>query len=206
MGCNIKNKANNSVVPRSLFVSVVFSLVLIFTCGCAASKTTFKYYVRPGFDVKTISKIAVLPIENFTNDGSAGDKISDAVITEILSRGIDVIEPGEISSVLSELKVKSISSIGTNDIQGIQKALGVDAVMRGSVDAYQISAGITAGYPEVTIHMTLIDAKSGSIVWSAWNTSGGAHFLTRHLGTEGPSLGDTVGRVVKDSIDSLFRK
>jgi hypothetical protein len=125
-------------------------------------------------------------------------------MADLLSRGIDVIEPGEITRVLRELKIKSISSLKTADLQSIGKALDVEALIMGSVEAFEISRGISVSFPEVSINLMMVDASSGNILWSVWHTSGGPSFSTRHFGTEGITLSEAAKKVVKEAIDTMF--
>ena len=141
---------------------------------------------------------------NFTSDEYAGEKVRRVVITELLLRGIDVIEPGEVTRVLRESKVRSLGSIKITEIQDMGKTLSVEAVMMGSVETFGISRGISVTYPEVTIHLILLEASSGDIVWSVRHTAGGASFWTRHFGSEGITLSEAARKVVKEAIDTLF--
>ncbi|MGB9716203.1 MAG: GNA1162 family protein [Thermodesulfovibrionales bacterium] len=177
-------------------------LILFFVYGCGT--TSKLYYVQQQFDYTSIKRIAVLPLESLTSDEYAGEKIRQSVITDLLSRGIDVIEPGEVTRSLIDLKIRSLSSIKTSDIQTLAKTLGVDALMMGSVEAYGISKGISVSYPEVSISLRLIEGSSGKIIWSVCNTSGGPDFWTRHFGAENISLTETANKVVKEAIDTLF--
>jgi hypothetical protein len=76
--------------------------------------------------------------------------------------------------------------------------------MRGSVEAYGISRGISVSYPEVSINLMLVEASSGNVMWSVCHTSGGPSFWTRHFGAEGISLSEAATKVVKEAIDTLF--
>jgi len=184
--------------------STLFALysLLVFLSGCATSSST--QYVRQNVDYKNLRKIAVLPFESLTTDEYAGEKIRKSVITELLSRGVDVIEPGEVTRVLIDQKIKSLSSVRTTDLQNMAKVLGVEVFMMGSVEAYDISKGISVTYPEVTINLRLVEASSGNIIWSVCQTSGGASFWTRHFGAEGISLSEAANKVVKEAIDTLY--
>ncbi len=133
----------------------VFCSVLIFIYGCGGPE----HYIRPKTDISNIKRVAVLPMENFTSDEYAGEKIRRVVITELLSRGIDVIEPGEVTRVLRESNIRSLGSIKIADIQNMGKTLGVEAVMMGSVEAFGISRGISVSYPEVTINLILFESS-----------------------------------------------
>lgn len=196
---NIRNKRNSRNSLNFLFFVLC---CLLFITGCGG--TSKLYYVQQQFDYTNIKRIAVLPFESLTTDEYAGEKIRQSVITDLLSRGIDIIEPGEVTRTLIELKIKSLSSIKTADIQTLAKTLNADALMMGSVKAYGISKGINVSYPEVSITLRLIEGSSGKIIWSVCNTSGGPNFWTRHFGAENISLSETANKVVKEAIDTLF--
>ena len=191
----------NGLRNLSHFMFIAIISLLIFTLGCGGGP---KYYTKPNFELNNIKRVAVLPFNNFTSDEYAAEKIRKSVITELLSRGIDVIEPGEVTKVLRELKIKSFSFINITDIQNLGKTLGVETVMMGSVEAFGISKGISVSYPEVSINLMLVEASSGNIIWSIWHTVGGPSFWTRHFGAEGITLSEAANKVVKEAIDTLF--
>ena len=208
--CNGNGKNPNAVTVRRnelryrnrLTFPLLFALcsLLIFIYGCGGPK----YHIRPKADISDIKRVAVLPLENFTSDTYAGEKIRRLVISELLSRGIDVIEPGEVTRILKESEVRSLGSIKVSDIQNIGKTLGVEAVMLGSVEAFGMGRGISVTYPEVSIHLILLEATSGNIVWSVLHTTGGASFWTRHFGAEGISLSEAARKAVKEAVNTLF--
>jgi chemotaxis protein MotB len=188
---------------RKLFISSVILIscfLLAFIYGCSGGP---KYYLRPTFDIKNIKKIAVLPFENFTSNEYAAEKIRRAVIIELLTRGIDVIEPGEVLKTLKDLKLTSIASISNANIQDIGKTLGVEAVLVGSVGAFGISKGISVSYPEVSLKLTLLETTKGNLIWSVSHTTGGAGFWTRHFGAEEATLDETERVAVKEALNTL---
>jgi TolB-like protein len=184
----------------TLLSKALIALCLMFLCGCAQPQ----HFVREGTDLQYIQSIAVLPFENFTRDDFAGEKIRRIVITELLTRGVDVTEPGEVTRLLRELQVRSLSSIKTQEIQKVGETLGVDAVMSGSVESFGISKGINVTYPEVTINLMLLETGSGKIVWSVRESTGGASFWTRHFSAEGIPLSEAARNTVKEAIDTLY--
>ena len=186
---------------KHIFLSlalIVFGLLFLY--GCARQQ----HFVRQGTDLEHIRSIAVLPFENFTRDEFAGEKIRRIVITELLTRGVDVTEPGEVTKLLRELNVMSLRSIKTKEIQKVGETLGVDAVMSGSVEAFGISKGINVTYPEVTINLMLLETGSGRIIWSVRDSTGGASFWTRHFGAEGIPLSEAARKTVKEAIDTMY--
>jgi TolB-like protein len=195
MYCTYKDKRPIIVILSTALIA----LGLLFLCGCAQQQ----HFVRQGTDLEHIRSVAVLPFENFTRDDFAGEKIRRIVITELLTRGVDVTEPGEVTKLLRELNVMTLRSIKTKEIQKLGETLEVDAVMSGSVEAFGISKGINVTYPEVTINLMLLDTGSGKIIWSVRDSTGGASFWTRHFGAEGISLSEAAQKTVKEAIDTM---
>lgn len=178
---------------------LLFVLLSLFAGGCGP-----KHFVKKDTDTGGLKTVAVLPFENFTGNEHAGEKIRRIVLTELLAREVEVVEPGEITRLCRELKVKSPATISVKEIQEIGNTLDVSAVMTGAVETYGMGRGVTVSYPEVTINLRLIEVSSGDIVWSVRHTSGGPDFWTRHFGAEGASLSETAGKVVKEAIRTIF--
>jgi len=197
--CKIMNEIYKNKGRYACLSTAIAVLGIMLLCGCAQ-----KYFIRESVDITRIRSIAVLPFENFTRDDFAGEKIRRIVITELLSRGVDVTEPGEVTKLLSELNVRSLRSIKTEEIKKVGETLGVDAVMSGSVEAFGISKGINVTYPEVTVNLMLLETGSGNIVWSVRSSTGGASFWTRHFGAEGIPLSEAARRTVEDAIDTVY--
>lgn len=184
-----------------LFLWYLFCSIII--TGCAEKNS---YFIKPDIELNRIKKIAVLPFENLTSDEYAGEKIRRLVITELINKELEVIEPGEITRVLKETNIKSISIIKRSDLQSIGKELGADAILIGSVTAFNINRGITISYPEVTVNMRLIDSQNGDIIWSIHKTGGGADFWTRHFGSESPTLSEKAEQTVKEALKTIYKK
>ncbi|MFH7835552.1 MAG: hypothetical protein QXL51_03040 [Candidatus Aenigmatarchaeota archaeon] len=179
-----------------MYKHLIIVFIGFFLFGCV-----HEYYKKQDVVIK---KIAVLPFQNFTSDEYAGEKIRSLVITELLLRGIDVVEPGEVTRRLKELNTP-LYSLGISQIQNIGETLQVDAVMIGNVEKFDIVRGASFTYPEVTVNMRLIDPKSGNIIWSVRTTSGGPTLSMRYFGTEPPSLSETARKTVKDAVNTLFK-
>ncbi len=188
------------LLSATCLVLIVLCSLLIFIGGCGSQK----YYLRQGVDIKNIKTIAVFPLENLTSDDYAGEKIRNIIITELLSKQINVVEPGEVTNLLKEMKIKSLKLLKVEDMQNIGKTLGADAIIVGAVEAFGISRGVSVNYPEVTVNLRLIETTSGQVIWSIRHTSGGPDFWMRHFGSEGPSLSETARKVVKEAIATIF--
>jgi len=173
--------------------------VSFFFIGCGGQKVSVRTDAQRG----TVEKVAVFPLENFTRDDYAAEKVRTIINNELLLRGIEPVETGEVTRALRESEVRSLGTLTTGQIQQTGKALRAQAVMTGSVGAYGISRGVTASYPEVSVQLTLHDVAGGQILWSAWHTAGGPNFWTRHFGTDGETLSETASKAVKEILDTF---
>ncbi len=186
---------------RILFITVIISLAAFLT---ACSTSVIKQYVRPDLEKNRIRTIAVLPLNNFTSDKFADEKIRSKINIDLLTRNIQIIEPGEIVTTLKRLKIRSLDSLQSEDIVNIGNILRADAVITGSVEEFGISRGVSVSYPEVAVHLMMFDSDTGQIIWSAWHTNGGASFGTRHFGMEGSTLDTVSAQVINEVFDPLF--
>lgn len=190
---------------RFFLIRALSAFFILMACvsGCAFGNG-MKHYTRPGVDTNSIDKIAVLPFENFTSDKFSDEKIRSLVIIDLISRGVDVIEPGEVRGLLKEMQLRSLNSITSRHFKQIGEILKVQAVMTGSVGVFKVSRGATVSYPEVSISLILHEAETSDILWSAWHTTGGAGFWERHFGAEGKTVDETAKILIDDILDTLY--
>jgi TolB-like protein len=187
------------------FVLINLLFVLIIGSGCARVGTPSSY-IRPDYDFSYIKRVAVLPLDNITNEKFAGEAVRQVVISELLATGlVDVAVPGEAVAATDKLGIKSISSLNADQIKAIGNALKVQAVIFGSVEKYgEVRIGNISA-PEVTITLIMADTSSGSIIWSVTKTGGGASFMARHFGARSETMSETVLRVVREAIQTLYK-
>lgn len=150
-------------------------------------------------------RIAVLPFENFTGDFTAGERVRRITVQELVRRGYDVIEPGEINKILVELNVINLSLLGEKEVKEISTRLGVRYLIKGSVFSYQVERYPEVSYPSVALQVSLIDGLSGKVVRSTFRTEGGPSFWVMYFGTEPQPLNEVAKKVINEVlIDLLF--
>jgi TolB-like protein len=188
------------------FVLINLLFVLSISFGCGARGTTPSFYIRPDYDFSYIKKVAVLPLDNLTNEKFAGDAIRQVVICELLATGIvDVVVPGDADTTIEKLGLRSIKSLSADQIKTISNSLKVQAVIFGSVEKFgEVRTGNISA-PEITITLMMADATSGSIIWSITKTGGGASFMARHFGAKSETMSEAVLRVVREAIQTLYK-
>ncbi|GAB4486899.1 MAG: DUF799 family lipoprotein [Thermodesulfovibrionales bacterium] len=185
-------------------LALLMIVIVLVTAGCATAPPNLQTYARPEADFSSIKRIAVFPFEALNPDEFSGERIRRLVIAEFLNKGYEIIEPGEVLSVMTEmLPNRSLAGLSRDDITKVSKKLNADAVVTGAVETYRMSSGVTVPYPDVSISLRLLSSSSGDILWSAAHTSGGPNFWTRHFGSEGITLSEAAKKVVHEAIQRL---
>jgi hypothetical protein len=187
--------------PAGVFFPVFLALGALLLAGCGRGPSV---HIDPGVNMERIREVAVLPMDNLTADKEAGEKVRQAVMSELLAHGVRIVEPGEVNGVLTDLQVRSLRTLTAEEMRMIGDRLQVDAIVAGAVSAYEMNKGVRAKYPEVSIHLTLYDANTGHIIASSWHSAGGASFSVRHFGSEPSTVSETARKVVKEAVDVLF--
>ena len=163
-------------------------------------------YVHPKYDFSLIQKIAVLPLENLTQDQQAGERVRKIVVSEILAAGeLDVVEPAQVNQALSQQQIQSISGISAKQIAELGKSLGVQAFVIGSVDNYE-RVNVGGGtFAEVAITLRALDAATGTVIWSTSKSAGGAGFFGRLFGFGGDTMYEATQKAVHAAVVTLFQ-
>ncbi len=176
---------------------------LTVLAGCARPPSRF---VHAQYDFSAIKKVAVLPLENLSSDQAAGEKVRKTVVSELLAAGVvDVVETGQVNRALGQANIQNIASVSADDLKKVATALGVQALVVGSVDTYErINVG-GVNFPEIAITLRAIDAGSGSIVWSATTTGGGVGLMGRLFGVGGDTLSEATQKTVRAALATLFQ-
>ncbi len=179
--------------------------MMVFVPGCGGGSTA-TYHIRQDVDFGFIKRIAVLPMDNLTGDRYAGDVVRQVVISELLASGLaDVVVPGEVVAALDKMGPKSISALTTEQLKALGNTLKVQAFVLGSVEKFgEVRVGNVSA-PEISITLMLADAGSGSIIWSATRTTGGAGFMARHFGARTDTLSESVLKIVRATLQTLTK-
>ena len=189
-------------LSRKLLLAIVV-LSVSAVCGCS-SAPAMRHYSRADSDFSGIRKLAVFPFDALNADEYSGERLRRLVITELLSRGYDVTEPGEVTNVMrAVLAERPRSMLTRDDVKRVAQQLKVDAVITGAAEEYKWVNGLTVSYPEVSLSVNMLDARTGDIMWSAVHTSGGPSFATRHFGVEGKTLSDAARVVVREAVSKI---
>lgn len=184
--------------------SLLFFLLLLF--ALSACRTTQTKYVHPKADLGAITKVAVLPFENLTAERAAPDKVQKIFYLELLALDVfEVAEPGQVIKTLRTSGVTSTEALGATDFQKIGRELSVDAFFVGSVVDFAETRTGTTPTPEVTIEVRLVEAQTGSTIWSTSHTRAGAGISTRLFGLGGESLTEASRSIIRRELATLLK-
>lgn len=188
---------------EKLISTICIAVILLFHYGCG--KGTPGFYISQDVDFSFIKRVAVLPFENLTNERFAGDTVRQVVISELLATGlVDVTVPGDPIAVIKKLRLKPNEPLNAKQIRNLGKELKVQAVILGAVNEFGEVRYGNVSSPEVTITIMMADTNSGSIIWSVTKTKGGASFWDRHFGSRTDTMSETVLKVVREALQTLF--
>ena len=174
---------------------------LLFLSACSTPVS----YIHPTADLTYVKAVAIVPFENLTQEKGAEGKVMNAVAAEVLRRGVfDVVEFGEVAKVLREEGFKRDGLITKRVAEGGAKRLNVQAFIVGSVEEYGVSRTGATSYPEVSVSLKLVDAKSYKILWEATHSVKGTTVLDRLFGVGKKSTSDLAKELVAEMFDTLF--
>jgi len=185
------------------YILTIVILITVMISGCRGSVPL--YYIDPNVDFSFFKNVAVLPLDNLTNNKASAEIVRHMVISELLATGlVNVVIPGEVMSAINELGIRNISSLNKNQIKTLGNTLNVDAVIMGSVEQYGDIKSGSMSAPEVTITLMMADIASGNIIWSISLTRGGLDFMSRHFGAKTETMSEVVQGVVREAIQTLL--
>ncbi|MHC4844717.1 MAG: CsgG/HfaB family protein [Planctomycetota bacterium] len=185
---------------RALLVAGV-----VVALGACATENPSSVYLHPNADLSAFNRIAVLPLDNYTGDRFAGERVREILAVELLAQG--VFEPAEIGEVNRVLKLQnliSMTTMGPEDIKKLGEALDVQALLFGSVVEYSERRTGTFRSPQVSLALRLVDVESGLVVWSVSDARTGMALSTRLFGVGEETFTEAVRKLIRELMRELL--
>ncbi len=158
-------------------------LLLFFLQGCAGTDLAQQTFVRDNVDLGYITRVAVLPFDNNTQDDFAAQRIRDITSTRILALGIfDVVDKGIVDSALREMAIDKDTPLDVPVVKRLGQRLGVQAFVHGTVNSIGESRQGSFTYPQVALTLELLDAESAQVLWRNSDTYSGYSLADRLFG------------------------
>jgi TolB-like protein len=211
-------QTNNGIGASPTIYLLLALLAGMVATGCGKPHV----YIHPSPGLDRISKIAVLPFDNLTKDDKSAEKVRNGFVIELLRTGsFSVMDTGETDRILQaaglsysagrDTAISSVAALGTEGEDAasiplskrIGDALGVQAVVVGSVEAYSVERIGDRVSPEVGISARLIDGETGIIIWGSTHTRRGSAGVPIFGWGRITSLSMLSQEVIEDMVDSL---
>lgn len=186
------------------FAGFLALLAVLSSVGGCASGTATTRFTNPRFDFGYVERVAVVPFENLSNDPTAAPRVTRLVITELLASGaVDVVEPGEVQAALDRLGAR-ITTPSTEQVVSLGQALGVQAVVVGSVTQSEVLRSGAVQIPVVSLDVHMLETETGTAVWAANHTEKASGLGAKLLGAGGEPLSETTRRCVRRVLVTLI--
>jgi hypothetical protein len=175
-------------------------LLIVSGCGPRAIPTTFK---DPEMDFSALRTVAVMPLENLSNNVKAAERVRDAFANSLLSTGaVYVISSGEVARGIARAGIQDPATPSAEEIAKFAGIIKVDAIFTGVVSEYGTVRSGSASANVISLSLRMIEASTQKTVWTASSTKGGISIWDRLFG----SGGEPMNNVTKEAIDDLINK
>lgn len=178
---------------------LLIALAPLLVAGCAGDGMG-RDFVAPDIAAPNELEVAVIPFENLSSYPSAGRIVAQLVATELYQRRVfHLMEATELRRRERERDLTD-AALGRSMVAAeFARAIGVDAVLLGSVSEYGYQHGLHEE-PKVGINLRLVRAGDGTVLWASSYSDAGHAYLRRE------TLNAVAQRAVMRMVDALERK
>ena len=187
---------------RVVMVTWLF-LFAILLAGCV--NKNLEFFSDEGMDFAFYNRIAILPLENNSEDEFSDERLAAILSTLVLNQGLfSIVEKGDLKVFFSEeVAGRDVTFLDKETSGQLAKNLKVEAYIVGSVDSYQIVRNGSYSYPVVSATLRMVDAKTGSIVWQAHGSESGYNSWQRIFGLASENIHQVSLRLVKNLLQTM---
>lgn len=164
---------------------ILFLFTLISTSGCGGKGASTQTFLREDVDLTYITKVAILPFENNTQDEFAASRIRDITATQIMAKGIfDVVDKGIVDSALREMGIDKTTPLDVPIVKRLAQRLNVESFVIGTINNIGENRQGSFSYPEMSFTLQLLDGESALILWRTSDTLSGYSLSDRLFGLD----------------------
>lgn len=170
---------------KKAILLILLSVVLLISYGCGGKGSSTQTFLREGVDLSYITRVAILPFENNTQDEFAASRIRDITATQIMANGIfDVVDKGLVDSALLEMGIDKNSPLDMPIVKRLTKRLNVESLVIGTINNIGENRQGSFTYPEMSFTLQLLDGESALILWRTSDTLSGYSLSDRLFGLD----------------------
>jgi hypothetical protein len=112
--------------------------------------------------------VAVLPFANLSPERFASERVTRALITElIIANRFQIVDPADLGVALAKVGAEP-NGDGEYDPDKVKRAatdLGATGLIRGAVTEYEVTQAGASQYAVLSFDAEMIDVASGATVW-----------------------------------------
>ncbi|MBI5432993.1 MAG: hypothetical protein HZA52_09205 [Planctomycetes bacterium] len=192
------------IVPGGALRALAVAWTLFLLPACATTEPLGSLYVHPNADWSNYQRVAVLPLENLTNERYAAERVREVLNVELNAQGLfESLELGEVNRAVRTQNLVSLTELGPEQTTALGKALGVQALLMGSVMEFDERRTGTVALPDIAISLRMIDVETGVAIWAVTDARAGAKLSTRLFGIGEESQTEATVRLVRDVLETL---
>ncbi len=193
-------------MKKHIFLATILLLVSLMSgCGSLTMRSSISpFSSEDAQQYSSIKKIAVLPFDNLTKTKDAEQLVNALFTTEILNKNLfDSIEDVRyVASVMKMLKIKRTEILDRDLVLKMGETMRCEAIIVGQINAYKV--GKKDESTDLSISTTMLDTRSGDILWTANVTYTSSTSLGKIFGvTPGPNHLIMARAVVEELASSL---
>lgn len=145
-----KTRGKESAMKKLL--ACVFVLVVLSGCAATHKAWTEK---SASYNPNSHKRVAIFPLS-----GDLTGSVQDALGTELLAMGYDVVERSNIKAIMNEMNLGYSGILDTAQTKDVARATNADAIIFGS-------ARTTVSGNIYFIDLRFVDINTGEILWSS---------------------------------------
>lgn len=183
---------------------ILVAMATLVIGGCGGSAPT--KFLHQDYNFGYIERVAVIPMENLTNDQGAGARLSRFFVTELLStEAFDVVEPGEVAQAMASMSLVRTAELTREQAIELGKKLRAQGLFLGSIaeSATARSGGATVNF--VTVTARLVETDTGQTIWSATHTKDSKSFWSTMFGTADRSMAEVTRECAHECLGTLVK-
>lgn len=195
-------------IGRYLKTAVSVFAIATICSGCGRIGQT-RSFLNPDTDFSFYSRIALLPLKNLTGEPLAGEKMTEALMTELLIGGkLDVMDLGQFNAVISQVIRTNVPvhllDLSTGHLKQAAELAKVQGIFMGTIQDYRMISIGGEQYPVISLILKFIDAPTGTVVWRYSTTvSGGPNLPVISIG-ETFDLSELGPKVCRKAVEDFF--
>lgn len=144
---------------RLLLAGGVIALALAGCAGHAPRPAVLPPAARP--------RLAVLPFDNLTDQGDAGETMTIVFFTEVGALGrYQPIESGIVNHLLDSLAIRTTSNLSAAQLRMLGESLGARRLLVGTVLESGNVRTADGDLPSVGLTLKLLDPATGLVQWT----------------------------------------